>query len=126
MLSYKTCLRAGITVTALALTACSEHRGENITQFTGDYRYKTGIGEFFDCASAKKYYVINTAEHQKIIKQYLALNILQNNDVYIRVKGYFKEVIQLDGIDPSIEFAPVKLQTINADRGCSQQGKHGL
>ena len=107
------------------IASCGEHRGENIQSYTGDYRYARGIGEFFDCKSGEKYYVINTSENDNLIKEYLALELTNNDDVYIRVKGYLKEVPQIEGVDPALEFAPVELLELNPDRGCSVGERQG-
>ena len=109
----------------LILAACGEHRGEDVKTFNGDYRYDNGIGEFFDCESAKKYYVINTSENEELIEEYQSYQLDSKHDIYIRIKGYLKEVPQLDGIDPMLEFAPVELLESNPDRGCVVGGKHG-
>lgn len=107
------------------LSSCGEHRGENIQSFTGDYRYNEGIGEFFDCKSGEKYYVINTSENEKLIEEYLAYRFTKSDDIYIRIKGYLKEVPQIEGVDPVLEFAPVELIESNADRGCSVGERQG-
>lgn len=114
-----------ILLLTLILAACGEHRGENVQSFTGDYRYSEGIGEFFDCKSGIKYYVIGTSENEKLIEEYLAYKLTKNDDIYIRVKGYLKEIPQIEGVDPVLEFAPVKLLESKPDRGCSVGERQG-
>lgn len=110
---------------SVLLASCGEHRGENVQSFTGDYRHDSGIGEFFDCKSGIKYYVINTSENEKLIEEYLAYQLTKNDDIYIRVKGYLKEIPQIEGVDPMLEFAPVELIESNPDRGCSVGERQG-
>ena len=111
---------------ALSLASCDfEHSGNTISDFTGDYRYSSGIGEFFDCHSRKKYYVFNSSEHKKIITQYNKLGITNKDDVFLKVKGYLKAIEQLEGIDPEIEFIPTKLLSMNPSRGCTRAMREG-
>ena len=36
-----------IIIMVMLLGACGEHRGQNISEYTGDYRFYAGIAEFF-------------------------------------------------------------------------------
>ena len=109
----------------MLLPACTEHWGEDVEKFTGDYRYHNGIGEFFNCKTAKTHYVFKSRADKKLTKQYLALNLSGNDDVYIKIRGYFKEVEQIEGVDPAMEFVPVKLLEMDASRGCELGGRVG-
>lgn len=108
-----------ITLLAIVITACGEHRGQNISEFTGEYRFYRGIAEFFDCKSTKKYYVSKTGMHTELQSFYEKLNI-KDHDVYIKIKGYFKEEEQMEGIDPITVFVAVKLLDHDTKRGCQR------
>ena len=115
-----------IAVTALLLVSC-EHRGEDITKFTGDYRYYNGIAEFFDCKQRVKYYVGNVGIYKSLHQAYLDQGVPTDDDVYMQVSGYLKEEeVLVEGVNPTIIFVPVELLKIDKNRGCEraiQQGK---
>ncbi len=114
-----------ISLLAILISACGEHRGQNISEFRGEYRFYKGIAEFFDCKSAKKYYLSKSGIHTELQSFYQKLNI-KDHDVYINIKGYLKEEKQMEGIDPITVFVPVKLLQHDTDRGCAlgvQQGQ---
>lgn len=112
--------KLAILVTAFLLTSCGEHRGQDISEFTGDYRFYAGIAEFFDCRKSVKYYVADSGIHNELQSLYLQLNLKDKDDVYIKVKGYLKEEQQMEGINPKTVFVPVKLISHDASRGCEQ------
>lgn len=112
----------------LFLSACNfwgEHAGQDIQTYSGDYRYTAGIGEFYDCKAAVKYFVYHSSEHQQIIQQFEQLGLANKEDVYLLLEGYLKEVIQIEGVDPSIEFVPSKLLSMDSTRGCKQSPQAG-
>jgi len=113
-----------VSLLALLTTACDEHRGQNISEFKGEYRYYKGIAEFFDCKSAKKYYLAKSGIHTELQSFYEKLNI-KDHDVYIRVKGYLKEEEQMEGIDPIMKFVPVELIDHDTKRGCQRGTMQG-
>ena len=106
-------------VTTIFLTSCGEHSGQTISEFSGDYRFYSGIGEFFDCNQKKKFYVAKAGISTKLQDSYLKLQVKPKEDVFIKIQGYLKEEIQMEGIDPKLVFVPVKLISINKDRGCT-------
>ena len=112
---------------ALLLSSCGEHSDYDIINFTGEYRYYSGIAEFFDCKSRTKYYIAKTGVSEDLKKAYLKLGMDEKDDTYMKVKGYLKEEEQqMEGINPSIVFVPVELLAVNKSRGCEraiQQGK---
>jgi uncharacterized lipoprotein YehR (DUF1307 family) len=115
-----------VLLLTFSLTGCDrEHAGATITEFTGDYRYYAEIAEFFDCDSAKKYYVSDSKEHQKVIAEYLNLGLKEKEDAYLKVKGYFKETPQMEGVDPETEFVPTELISVDASRGCTKGRRVG-
>ena len=113
-----------ICTLTLLLAAC-EHSGYDVHEYSGDYRYYSGIAEFFDCDSAVKYYVADAGIYSELQELYTELELKQNDDVYLQVKGYTKEEKQMDGIDPALVFVPVKLLSYGIDRGCSRAHRQG-
>lgn len=120
---YKSTLLTGIIL--IFLSGCGEHFGKDIKNFTGEYRYQSGIGQFFDCASAKSYYVFHSTAHTTLKQAYIALNLKHSDDVYVHVKGYLELIEQLEGVDPTTEFVPTKLISMDIDRGCKQSPRQG-
>jgi len=113
-------------VTAFLLTSCGEHSGQTISEFSGDYRFYSGIGEFFDCNKKKKFYVAKAGISSKLEETYLKLQIKPKEDVYIKIKGYLKEEIQeVEGINPKLVFVPVKLISLYENRGCTYPLREG-
>lgn len=113
-----------VSLLAFIIVACGEHRGQNISEFTGEYRYYKGIAEFFDCKSARKYYVSKSGNHTELQRFYEKLDI-KDDDVYIKIKGYLKEEQQMEGIDPITMFVPVKLLEHDTQRGCNIGNRKG-
>jgi len=115
-----------ITLVALLLSSC-EHRGQDVIKFTGEYRYFAGIAEFFDCKERVKYFVAKAGINTDLQEAYLKLGVKDKDDVYIQIQGYLKEVAQMDGVDPATLFVPVKLLSLDKNRGCErgsiQQGR---
>ena len=109
----------------LLLASC-EHSGNDVSEFTGEYRYYAGIAEFFDCDSAIKYYVADAGVYKDLQDMYDNLNLKEKDDVYIMVDGYTKEEKQMDGIDPITVFVPVKLLSHDTDRGCQRAIRKGF
>ena len=105
---------------ALLLASCGEHSGQDVTKFTGEYRYYAGIAEFFDCKSHTKFYISKTGIGTDLQKAYLKLGVEEKDDVYVQIKGYLKEEKQMEGIDPATVFVPVKLLAIDESRGCER------
>jgi len=111
---------------ALAGVGCdSEHRGHEIESFQGDYRYSSGVGEFFDCQSRVRYYVHDSSANKRLIREYRKLGLQHGDDAYVRVKGYLKEVPQMEGVDPVKEFVPAEFISIDPNRGCKQEARRG-
>ncbi len=102
-----------------------EHRGQTITDFSGDYRFYKGIAEFFDCQQRSKFYVSDSGIGNDLQSEYLKLGLKEKDDVYVRLKGYLKEEAQIDGIDPITVFVAVKLIKIDAERGCERGIRKG-
>jgi hypothetical protein len=108
------------------LSSC-EHSGEDVTKFTGEYRFYAGIAEFFICKERVKYYVGDAGISSDLEKAYLKQGVGEDDDVYMHVTGYLKEeATKVEGIDPPIVFIPVKLLKIDKERGCEniiQEGR---
>ena len=104
----------------MLLSACGEHRGQNISEYTGDYRFYAGIAEFYDCNSKIKYYVADSGIHDELKSFYTKLNLKEKEDVYIKVDGYLREEKQMEGIDPITVFVAVKLYEYDIERGCKK------
>ena len=117
--------RLAIFLITLMLVSCGEHRGQNISEFTGDYRFYAGISEFFDCKESVKYYVADTGIHAELQSLYLQLNLKEKEDIYIKVTGYLKEEKQLEGIDPINVFVAVELLEHDVERGCNIGNRKG-
>ena len=115
-----------VFIVAIFLTSCGEHSGQTISEFSGDYRFYSGIGEFFDCNKKKKFYVANAGISSKLQETYLNLQIRPKEDVYIKIKGYLKEEVpQIEGINPELVFVPVKLISVDENRGCTYLIREG-
>ena len=115
-----------VFIVAIFLTSCGEHSGQTISEFSGDYRFYSGIGEFFDCNKKKKFYVANAGISSKLQETYLNLQIRPKEDVYIKIKGYLKEEVpQIEGIHPKLVFVPVKLISVDENRGCTYPIREG-
>ena len=108
------------------LAACSEHSGHTITDFTGDYRFKSGVGEIFNCADRKRYFVAKSGAYKELRDKFKALSLKKDDDAYIRVKGYLKQQTMMDGIDPETVFVAVEFISFDKNRGCERQSKQGL
>lgn len=100
------------------LTISCEHSGYDVTNHTGEYRYHTGIGEFYDCNSQNKYYLSEAGISDELKVLYKDLNLQMNEDVFIKVTGYLREEPKMEGIDPEEVFVAVKLIDHDVDRGC--------
>jgi len=103
--------------------SCSEHGGQDITEFTGDYRYtsrdgRVGIAEFFNCADRKRYFVDKSGIHDELSKSFMALGLKDKDDAYLKVKGYLKEETSIEGIDPVTVFVAVEFISFDKNRGC--------
>ena len=109
----------------IQLSSCSEHSGHTISDFTGDYRFTSGIGEFFNCSDHKRYFVAKSGIHKELSNKYLALNMKDNDDVFLRVKGYLKQEKLMDGIDPVTIFVPVEFIAFDKSRGCEPAIRKG-
>ncbi len=108
----------------LASTSC-EHRGETILDYTGDYRYYSGIGEFFDCKDQIKYFLADAGVSSELETQYLALDVKEKEDVYVTLKGYVKEETQIEGVDPITVFVPTEILNLDQTRGCERSKREG-
>ena len=106
------------------LLAC-EHSNYDVIDFTGDYRYHAGITEFFDCKSQIKYYVADAGIASQLQDMYQGLNFKRKEDVFIKVRGYLKEEIQMDGVAPIDVFVPVELLSHDTNRGCDRPIRQG-
>jgi len=109
-----------VSFASFILASCGEHSGQDVSKFTGEYRYYAGIAEFFDCKTHTKYYIAKVGVGTDLQAAYLKLNVEEKDDVYIQVKGYLKEEKQIEGIDPATVFVPVKLLGIDKTRGCER------
>ncbi|MEE9351207.1 MAG: hypothetical protein V3U78_03010 [Thiotrichaceae bacterium] len=115
-----------IGAVVLLLGSCSEHKGQDITKFTGEYRYYHGIAEFFVCKERVKYYVSEVGIGKELEEAYLEQGVAEDDDVYMKVKGYFmEEEQQMDGIDPAVLFVPVELLKVDKERGCERIIREG-
>ncbi len=121
-------LAVGVVLTGgLLIGACNnQHQGRIIENFQGDYRYASGIGEFFDCKSRVRYYVHDSSANRVLIREFQKLGLRRGEDAYVRVKGYLMEAPQMDGVDPVEEFVPVEFIGIDPARGCKQEARQGL
>ena len=106
-------------ILSLSLVSC-DHWGEDVRGYTGDYRYYAGISEFFECKERVKYYVADMGIAAELEKEYLALGLAKKEDVYTKVEGYFKEEVQMEGIDSIMVFVPTKLISFDQERGCEK------
>jgi len=107
------------------LSSC-EHSGQNVTMFTGEYRYYSGIAEFFICKERVKYYVGDAGIAKELQEAYLKQNITANDDIYMQVTGYLKEEeVKVEGVDPPTVFIPVKLLNIDKNKGCEKVIQRG-
>ena len=106
-------------------TVSCEHRGETILDYTGDYRYFSGIGEFFDCKSRTKYFLSSAGVSAELETQYLALGINETEDVYATLRGYVKEETQIEGVDPITVFVPTEIISLDQTRGCEKGRREG-
>jgi len=109
------------------LSSCGEHSGEDITKFSGEYRYYSGIAEFFTCKDRVKHYVGDAGIATELQEVYLKQGVGEDDDIYMQVTGYFKEEeVKVEGIAPTIVFIPVELLKVDKNAGCErviQQGK---
>ena len=122
----KIILLAATSLLISMLVSCGEHSGYTITDFTGDYRFKSGIGEFFNCADRKRYFVAKSGAYKELRDKFKALLLKNSDDAYIRVKGYLKQETMMDGIDPETVFVAVEFISFDKNRGCERQSKQGL
>ena len=109
-----------VSLTSFLLASCGEHSGQDVSKFSGEYRYYAGIAEFFDCKSRVKYYISKAGIGTDLQNAYLELNVEEKDDVYIQINGYLKEEKQIEGIDPATVFVPVKMLKIDKTRGCER------
>lgn len=100
---------------ALALVSCSEYES---TAFAGDYRYYSGIGEFFDCKTGVKYYLGKQGISEDLKERYLALKLNEKDDAYLKVEGYLMEESAEDTLIPSTIFIATDFISFDASRGC--------
>ena len=78
------------------------------------------------CNKKKKFYVANAGISSKLQETYLNLQIRPKEDVYIKIKGYLKEDVQkIEGINPELVFVPVKLISVDENRGCTYPIREG-
>ena len=117
-LTIRPAVLLGSLFVAMALGACGEHSGYTVTEFTGDYRYSSGIAEFFNCQDKTKYYVAKAGISKELIEQYQSLSLKDNHDAYLKVTGYLKEEKQMDGVAPITVFVPVEFIAFDKSRGC--------
>ncbi len=110
----------------LVMLSCSEHSGHEIRDFTGDYQFKSGIAEFFNCADRKRYFVAKSGVYQVLIDKFQALSLKNDDDAYLRVKGYLTQEKMMDGIDPETVFVPVEFISFDKNRGCDKPIKTRL
>ncbi len=105
------------------LVACGQHSGQTITEFSGDYRYtsrggRVGIAEFFNCADGVRYFVDKSGIHDELTKAFKALGLKDNDDAFLKVKGYLKKETLIEGIDPVTVFVAVEFVSFDKNRGC--------
>jgi uncharacterized lipoprotein NlpE involved in copper resistance len=99
----------------LNLSSCSEYES---TAFTGDYRYYSGIGEFFDCKTGVKYYLGKQGVSEDLKEKYLALKLNEKDDAYLKVEGYLMEESAEDTLIPSTIFVATDFISFDTSRGC--------
>jgi len=107
------------------LVSCGEHSGKTIINFTGDYRYVNGIAEFFDCKSHVRYYLSKKGIPKTLEKEFQKLEVVDEHDAYVQVKGYLQEEQEMEGIDPALVFVPVELIGFDKSRGCDRGIRKG-
>ncbi|MCK5918791.1 MAG: hypothetical protein KAG34_10205 [Cocleimonas sp.] len=100
---------------ALNLASCSQYES---TVFAGDYRYYSGIGEFFDCKTGVKYYLGKQGVNKELKEKYLALKLDEKDDVYLNVEGYLMEESPEDTLIPSTIFIATEFISFDTSRGC--------
>lgn len=122
----KTFLIPLLILFSLSLSSCdTQHRGQTIIPFTGDYRYHKGIAEFYDCKSRVKYFVAKSGTYQELQTKYSSLSITDGDDVYMEVEGYTKTEELLDGIGSLDVFVVTKLIVVDQNRGCDKARRVG-
>ena len=107
---------------AFNLSSCSEYES---TAFTGDYRYYSGIGEFFDCKTSVKYYLGKQGISEDLKEKYLALKLNEKDDVYLKVEGYLMEESAEDTIIPATVFVATEFISFDTTRGCEVGRREG-
>jgi len=113
------------SVTALLLSSCGEHSGQNIIKYAGEYRYYHGIAEFFVCKERVKYYISDVGIGTDLQEAYLKQGVAEDDDVYMQVTGYFMEEQLMPEIEPATLFVPVELLKVDAARGCERMIREG-
>ena len=110
----------------ILLTACSqEPPPENIQRYSGDFRYYRGIAEFFDCKERRRYYLHENALYGELLEKFAALGLDEKEDAYVRVKGYWLEEEQMDGVDPFELQAVTEIVEFDASRSCQRRHRVG-
>ena len=120
---------ASLTVlSSLLLSSCMTVtiQGSNSQRYTGNFRYYAGIAEFFDCKTQKKHYLEESGLTEDLIKAYQKLNLRPKDDVYVRVEGFYKELEQMEGVDPIDVFVPTKIIQLDTTRSCKRPYRRGL
>jgi len=108
------------------LAACSQGQPpENIQRFSGDFRYYRGIAEFFDCKELHKYYLHENDMYDELLEKFAALGLDKKEDAYLRVKGYWLEEEQMDGVDPLELLAVTEIIEFDASRSCQRRRWQG-
>ena len=109
------------------LTACSQGEApEHIRSYSGDFRYYRGIAEFFDCKERRRYYLHENDTYGELLEKFAALGLDEKEDAYLRVKGYWLEEEQMDGVDPLELLAVTEVVEFDASRSCQRRRREGL
>lgn len=111
----------------VVLSACSQGPPpENIQRISGDFRYYRGIAEFFDCKQRHRFYLVENDMYGELLEKFAALKLDPKEDAYVRVKGYWVEEEQMEGVDPLELLAVTEIVEFDASRSCKRTYREGL
>ncbi len=110
--------------TALLLSCSSSQQPSQ--RYNGNFRYFSGIAEFFDCKTQEKHYVTHAGIYDELIDSYKKLNLKAKDDVYIRAEGFYQEEEQMEGVDSLDVFVVTKVIEYDTTRSCKRPYRQGL
>ncbi|MCK5696927.1 MAG: hypothetical protein KAI02_02120 [Gammaproteobacteria bacterium] len=111
--------------TTVLLISCSSSQPPS-QRYNGNFRYFSGIAEFFDCKTQEKHYVTEEGIYDELIASYKDLNLKPKDDVYIRAEGFYQEEEQMEGVDPLEVFVVTKIIEFDTTRSCKRPYRQGL